>query len=307
MKNCKGLSLIEILVALIITGIIAACVSAAVLGGYYMLKQAEHKSRAMSISHVKLQEYLAKSFNELTDNDTGNDSSISEQFSDTADNTYFNWTVNVTPDDTKGPVPVPYKNVTVQTVYTEVDVKGRSVSNKTVQLSNMVPYPLIHINSTAGNFTATDHSHRANKAVPLVPGGKWDEAWDDGNYNWVDIRPTPSLNGILAVNYSVPKDMIVMYNLAVNYADVGADPAVDDTVYTRCVLENGTQYGIITRTPIMTQVFINNILNIDNATAGAHTIRVQWSKDGNADVWLRGYDVTVVAVEHTDKKAVSIP
>jgi hypothetical protein len=57
-------------------------------------------------------------------------------------------------------------------------------------------------------------------------------------------------------------------------------------------------YGIITRTPIMTQIFINNILEIENVTSGYHKINVEWCHDSQTtQVWLRAYDVTVLAVE----------
>ena len=300
MKNCKGLSLIEILVALIITGIIAACVSAAVIGGYSMLKQAEHKSRAMSIAHVKLQEYLAKSFSELEIGTMppGTESDISQAFKDTLDNTYFNYTVTIEEGkQTGGSVDVPYKNVTVQTVYTEVNTKGQPVNTKTIQLSNMVPYPLIHISSAGNKYKNRDYEaprtdETYQKTHPWI---------DPADYKWKDITTN---GGVLSFNYPVPKDIIVLYNLAITY-NTKQPPTPFETVFTHCTLDGGPTEGFITRTPIMTQVFISNILEIDNVTAGPHAIHVQWSHESNTtQVWLRSYYVTAVAEEHTDKPAV---
>ena len=290
MKNKKGLSLIEILVALIIIGIIAACVSAAIISGYSMLKKAEHKSRAMSITNVKLQEYLAKSFDELGDPDSGDDVNISKQFEDTQDNTFFNWTVNVT-EGTEGVMNIPYKNITVETLYTERDPKNQIVSSRTIRLSNIATYPLVHILSNGAKFSG------ANATLYKAP--VTNVHYDDVGfkYAWQNIT---TKSGILDFNYRVPKDMIVMYNLAISY-DTTRSLEPSETAITRCILDGDSskQYGIITRTPVMTQVFINNILEIPNVPSGKHTINVEWCQEAlNNTVWLRAYDVTVLAVEN---------
>jgi prepilin-type N-terminal cleavage/methylation domain-containing protein len=283
MKTPKGLSLIEILVVLVITGVIAACVSASVIGGYYMLKQAEHKSRAMSISHVMLQEFLAMSYETLDKYvdipQYGNESNISQAFERTRDNTYFNWTVNVKQGEAGGINNVPYKNITVETLYTEVNTKGEEVSKKTIRLANLVPYPLIHIKANRQNF--------------FEPA---DETKYEAQHTWGDITPHASVE-VLEFNYPVPKDVIVMYNLAITY-DTAHPPTPIETVYTRCNIDNGAAQGIITRTPISTQIFINNILEIDNVAAGPHTIHIQWYQESTVTkVWLRAYDVTIIALE----------
>ncbi|HOU36124.1 MAG TPA: type II secretion system protein [Candidatus Omnitrophota bacterium] len=295
MKNAKGLSLIEILVVLIITGLIAACVSAAVIGGYYMLKQAEHKSRAMSITHVKLQEYLSHSFDNLQPGqESGNESNISNAFVETQDNTYFNWTVFIDQDKTMGANRVPYKNVTVETKYSEVDPQGKAVNTRTIRLSNVVPYPLIHILSRKSQAPFPDGKYEAPRTdLRYYPGMKEEE------YNWAGI-----LDGakVLDFNYAVPKDLIIMYNLAISY-DTDHPPDPDETVMTRCRIDNGGTEGIITRTPIRSQVFINNILQVGNVGAGPHTVHIEWcheSDNAGVKVWLRAYDVTVVAVEYKD-------
>jgi prepilin-type N-terminal cleavage/methylation domain-containing protein len=298
--NRRGLSLVEILVVLIITGIIAACVSAAVISGYYMLKKAEHKSRAMSISHVKLQEYLAKSYDGLGGNSTisGDDAEISDQFRDTRDNAYFNWTVSVTlGEEYNGSLPgsrrIPYKNVTVETLYSEKNPQNETVSNKTIRLSNIVTYPLVHILSNGTKFTGADATlhHAPRTLTGYYPG------MTETQYQWRNI--TDDTNGVLNFTYRVPKDVIVMYNLAIAY-NTSRMPLVNETVFTRCILDgdHSQQHGIITRTPIMSQVFINNILEIPNVTVGAHRVNVEWSHESaNTTVWLRAYDVTVLAVE----------
>jgi prepilin-type N-terminal cleavage/methylation domain-containing protein len=287
MRNRKGLSLIEILVVLIITGILAACVSASVIGGYYMLKQAEHKSRAMSITHVKLQEYLARSYDNLTpDSYSGTESNISDAFYRTRDNTYFNWTVNVTQGDESG---IPYKNVTVETLYTEVNTKGVPVSAKTIRLSNLIPYPLIHIQANRKDDPVSDPAPHTN--------GVYKSTWALADYRWGNITREPS---VLSFNYSVAKDVIVMYNLAINYNTTKPSPDPTHTVFTRCVLnDNITQtQGIVTRTPILTQIFINNILQVNNVPRGPHSLQIQWAQENATDVYLRAYDVTIIAFEH---------
>jgi hypothetical protein len=257
-----------------------------------MLKKAEHKSRAMSISHVKMQEYLAKSFDQLTENKSGDDAAISQQFRDTQDNTYFNWTVNIT-EGLEGVAQIPFKNITVQTLYSERNPRNESVSNTTVRLSNVATYPLVHILSDGRKYTGA--------AMTLYDAPKttteYYEGMEDDEYNWDNI--TGNTSGVLGFNYRVPKDAIIMYNLAISY-DTAHQPSSSETVYTRCTLDGRSTppLGIITRTPIMTQVFINNILEIENIPAGHHTINVEWCHDSeNTTVWLRAYDVTVLAVE----------
>jgi prepilin-type N-terminal cleavage/methylation domain-containing protein len=294
MKNKKGLSLIEILVALIIIGIIAACVSAAIISGYSMLKKAEHKSRAMSITHVKLQQYMAKSFDELVENESGDDANISSQFKDTQDNTFFNWTVNVQEGFEGNPRQVPYKNITVETLYTERDPRGGVVSSRTVRLANLVTYPLVHILSRGEKFAIGDKTREAPKTRIGYQDGM-----TDFQYNWTKVTNSTGSTGLLKFDYRVRKDVVVMYNLAIFY-DTNNKPLTNETVYTRCVLDGNPNipHGIITRTPIMTQVFINNILELENVTRGNHTLNVEWAHDSaTTRVWLRAYDVTVLAVE----------
>jgi prepilin-type N-terminal cleavage/methylation domain-containing protein len=294
MKNKKGLSLIEILVALIIIGIIAACVSAAIISGYSMLKKAEHKSRAMSITHVKLQEYMAKSFDELVENDSGDDANISSQFKDTQDNTFFNWTVKVEDGFEGNLQQVPYKNITVETIYTERDPRAGIISSRTVRLANMVAYPLVHILSRGEKFAIGDKTREAPKTKTGYHDGM-----TDFQYNWTRITNSTGNTGLLRFDYRVRKDVVVMYNLAIFY-DTNNKPLTNETVYTRCVLDGNPNipHGIITRTPIMTQVFINNILELENVTRGNHTLNVEWAHDSaTTRVWLRAYDVTVLAVE----------
>ncbi|MCU0650881.1 MAG: type II secretion system GspH family protein [Candidatus Omnitrophica bacterium] len=292
MKNKKGLSIIEILVALIITGLIAACVSAAVISGYYMLKKAEHKSRAMSITNVKLQEYMAKSFDELVRNESGDDAAISQQFRDTQDNALFNWTVNVTEGLEGNPARIPYKNITVETLYRERNPQNESVSNKTIRMSNIVTYPLVHIASRGDKFTG---ANATLYSAPRILPPEYTDGMGENLYNWTNITGP---GGVLDFNYRVPKDVVVMYNLAISY-NTARPPDPDETVLTRCILDGNTEYGIITRTPIMSQIYINNILEMQNVTRGSHRINVQWCHESlNTTVWLRAYDVTVLAVEN---------
>jgi prepilin-type N-terminal cleavage/methylation domain-containing protein len=292
MKNKKGLSLIEILVALIIIGIIAACVSAAIISGYSMLKKAEHKSRAMSITNVKLQEYLAKSFDELGGSESGDDAKISKQFEDTQDNALFNWTVNVT-EGTEGVARIPYKNITVETLYRERDPRNQIVSNRTIRLSNIATYPLVHISSNGDKFIG------AKMTLYKAPVTKlhFDDPSGNFAYKWRNITDN---KGVLDFNYSVSKDIIVMYNLAISYnSSIHLEPF--ETVFTRCILDGNSakKHGIITRTPVMTQIFINNILEIANVARGRHTLNIEWCHEAiNTTVWLRAYDVTVLAVEN---------
>jgi len=315
MKHVKGLTLVEILVSLIIVGLIAAAVSAALLGGYYMLKQAEHKSRAMSITNVMLQGYLAKSYENLDENKpapSGTEEDISDIFNTTQDNTEFNWVVNISKHHTGGPIAIPYKNIEVITAFSEKNTQGVKSSQKEVRLANMVPYPVIHAGTTRSAEIYRDNTYVA----PVTRYDNQDYSnWTDSDYNWKNI--TNALF-VQKFNYEVPKDLFVMYNIAISY-DTKKMPLASHTVYTRCLLDgmppwNETlhayepSYGVITRTPIKSQIFINNIFQIRNVTNTGkdHTIQIEWAKDKSASIGnetivsLREYDITVLAVEHTD-------
>jgi len=259
-----------------------------------MLKQAEHKSRAMSITHVKLQEYLAKSFDALVGGQkiSGDEGNISNAFVETQDNTYFNWTVFIDSANMTGGNRIPYKNVTVETKYTEVNPQGKEVNSRTIRLSNIVPYPLIHILSKKSKDILPEGRYEAPRTKRRYYAGM-----TENEYNWKNIIDDSK---VLEFNYAVPKDLIIMYNLAVSYkTETPPDP--DETILTRCRIDNGKTEGIITRTPIRSQVFINNILQVENVSVGPHTVNIEWcheSDNPGVKVWLRAYDITIVAVEH---------
>jgi len=311
MRKTKGLSLLEILVAIIIVSIIAASVSAAVIGGYYMLKQAEHKSRAMSIAHVKLQEFLAKGYSNLTANKdyhgtekvySGNETDISPIFETTRDNTEFSWYVNVSNGSTNdlpiasttgSAINIPCKYVEVFANYTEKNIKNKIVDSKSVRLFNVVPYPQIHVLTGQGQFftAALKKKHKAPKT-----NGKYSSGWSDSDYHWKNIT-SPATN-VTVFRYPVAKNFVLMYNLAISY-DTDNTPLADDTVFTRCLID-GHPKGLVTRTPIESQIFINNIVEVSDIHKSNvnRTISIEWAKEGDTDVYLREFDVSVLAVEN---------
>ena len=62
MKRKNSFTLLEIIISIVIIGIGLTTIIVVFMGGRFMLKQAENKSRAVSVATQKLEEYLTKSF-----------------------------------------------------------------------------------------------------------------------------------------------------------------------------------------------------------------------------------------------------
>ena len=97
---------------------------------------------------------------------------------------------------------------------------------------------------------------------------------------------------------------MVIYNIAIEVED-STGIAVDDTILTSCFLD-GRQQLIETRTPIVTQPLINNLIEVDAKPNGvtadkSHRIEIKWYKITNlpsaGTITLKKANVIIVAFE----------
>lgn len=271
----RGFTLIEILVSVILIGIGLCAMTAGYVGGRFFLKQAENKSKAMSVASVRMEEYLAKSYSDLSEGEY----SGSDTFSD---GMVVNWTVNVTQlwegDNPATPEKegVPYKYLTVISSYAERNM-AEQIDEKEARLANIKAYPYIH--SVSRNYSPEDTIEAMAGPAQLIEG----------------------LN--LDIDYSVNKDLIVAYNIAIHVDNPGGVIRPAHTIFTHCNLTTGAaeaMYPIQTRTPIRTQPLINNIVGINNVPRGQHTIKIYWNKEAGVGgtVTLKEANVVVMAFEH---------
>lgn len=268
-RSAAGFVLLEILVSLIIAVLIFSGVLLSVNSCLVFLKRAENKSRAMSVTVTTLDRYMSKSYSALVPGTTTGRENFGEH-------TAFNWEAVVS-EEGEGPVAtrVPYKKITVTTSYGDEGANGVVVP-KQIRLVNVVPYPFIH--------TRVLHEIPADVSAPSVPSGTL-------------AAPRYATLKTLEVNYNVAKDLMIIYNIAIKNTSVTGLREVD-TILTRCLLD-GVYQPIETRTPIISQLLISNVVGINGVRPGPHTIELQWFKDtAQGRTILKEINAIVVACEH---------
>ncbi len=271
----KGFTLLEVLVALVLIVIGISAAVAAVSTGKFFLKQAENKAEAMRAVLVKMEEYLAKSYSDLEPGGPlrGTLGKIT-------------WQVNVTQkyEGTEPPI-IPYKHLESIAFYNETDKAG-NIYQKNVRLENIVAYPFIH---TASTWISRDLA--GSSEVPYSPNSD----------NFVGAK-TIGDKVTLKVNlkYEVAKEFLIIYNVAIVAEDATGIGAMD-TVLTGCFMDNFGPKPVVTRTPIITQPLISNVIALTGSDAlspGEHTIEIRWCKDTtHGRIMLREANLMVVAVE----------
>ncbi|MBN1912907.1 MAG: type II secretion system protein [Candidatus Omnitrophica bacterium] len=267
----KGFTLFEILVSVVLIGIGLYTMVVGYRGGTFLLRQAENKSRLMSVALARMERYLTKSYSALeVGNFTG-----SEVYSS---GMKVDWEALVSErhaGSAPGPV-IPYKHISVIASYLEDNMRGGK-NLKEARLVNIKPYPYIH--STSRNFIPDD-------ATPL----------------YASTTPS-SIDGVkLVFDYEVEKNLLVVYNIAIDVKDPDGLVLPSDTLYTQCYLQTASQpavsYPIETRTPLLTQPLISNIVGINDVAAGEHTLLLYWNKEfSRGTVSLREANIVVMAFE----------
>lgn len=299
----RGATLIEILVALIVISVIIAAVGASFHTGLFLLKQAEYKSRAISVATAKMQETLARTYETAYGSAAGD-----WDFDDPDAAVRYFWNVSIT-NETLGQIP--YRAVRVNCSYTERQFQDPSKAggNKTVSLSNIIPYPYIHSTYSHKEFGGTSGNVYPDPA-PLHNEGSADTYKTILTYNKV-ASAAP-----LTFQYETPKDVVVFYYIVSEPADTASleqqfMPA--DTIDTRCVFDGvPITNRMVTRAPILTQPFQSNYLTIPNVAAHrTHTVDIQWQrtmvndpisgysrKKAPNNVRLREFNIVTIAYEN---------
>jgi len=264
----QGFTLIEVLLSIVIAVIIFAALSKGMIGGGFLLKQVENKSRACGVAAAKMEEYLAKSYS----SPDLEDGSYTGDPVDYGSKPVFDWTVNVEKKwmgddastvDLEG---IPYKLIAVTAAYDETDYNKIS-HRKNIRFVNMVPYPYIHTNIKTSTTSVS------------VPYNSYTELIE------------------IPVSYEVDKDLMIIYNIAIKVNDA-TDLKATDTIFTKCFVDSEEE-NIETRTPIITQPLISNVVGVNNVSKGDHTVYVKWYKDVNSgSISLKEINVIVVAFEH---------
>ena len=265
----KGFSLIDVLVSMILIGIGAVGVYSVFIAGRTFLSRAEIKSEAMSVAFSQMEKYLTRSYLDLVEGEYFGTEGL------------VDWQVKIEKKD-EGPCTgvekcIPYKEISVLATYPEKKITG-NIEYKRITLMNITPYPYIHIEDEYIGDTGQ-----------LV---------GSGSYKKIDGLE-------MELSYPVNKDIMVVYNIAINVED-SSNIEADDTILTACFLNN-TQRLIETRTPIVTQPLINNIIEIDSDDKGVtggnkvNKIEIRWYKKTNVAgagaISLRRANLIVVAFE----------
>jgi type II secretory pathway pseudopilin PulG len=133
----RSFTVLEVLISVIIIGIGVSAVVAVFLGGRFILKQAENKSRAMAVLATKMEEYLTKSFAGL-----GGLTTLQETFSGVDSGSLPNdlpvdWKVNIsTPweENSSHSRRIPYKLVEVTASYND-----EGANNQTQRRADSAP------------------------------------------------------------------------------------------------------------------------------------------------------------------------
>ncbi len=157
-----GFTLLEVLISLVLIGIAVAGTYIALVGGSFLLRRAENKLTAISLASTRMEEYLAKSYSELEELDSNPEEAI------VINNIEFVPNITVKEkwegDDPATPERegIPYKKMTVEVFYKEESIRG-SVKEKIVRLTNITPYPYIHVEA----FYTDDQSSAQTGYTPI--------------------------------------------------------------------------------------------------------------------------------------------
>lgn len=279
-EQAKGFTLLEVLISalLIMVGVGSLGVTAVSVRRF--LKDADDKSRAMSLASTKMEEFLVKGYSSLpeTSSTSGQEDSLS-------------WKVNITTETARGtrtinPYNIPYRKAEVIVSYTAD--KG---SEKNIRLTNIVPYPTVH-----------------SASVKLGVGSDATVPW--GFSREAVVGPDNSGVSLILENiqYPVTTDIEAIYTVSVNVDDPDGEIQPTDTVYTACFFD-GAQTGTVTGTPLRSQPsFSNMVVKEDVKKDTPHTIEIRWyyNKEktnkidleySSAEISLREAILTVVATE----------
>ncbi|MFH0918008.1 MAG: prepilin-type N-terminal cleavage/methylation domain-containing protein [Candidatus Omnitrophota bacterium] len=259
-----GFTMVEVLISLILLGIGLSFSAKVFVAGKYFIKESDNKTRAMEIASVHMNEYLTKSYEELSpDGET----------LPVIDNG-FTWIATIKslsmPPVSPKVNTIPYKQIEVICSYKEQNVNGVIVA-KSVRLVNMVVYPYMHIYSAVSSPDNVIVRHYDSAAIAAT----------HGECTVVDLD----------FQTKVQSDLLVFYNISMNITD-SSDIGPIDLILSKCFITPisaikgvpigaSVGYEIQTGTPIITQPTINNTVSVSGLEKGVYRLKIVWFKDKN--------------------------
>lgn len=301
MRQEKGFTLLEVLIGAVLILIGAGSMGITVTAVKRSLKESENRAQAMRVAARKIDEFLGKAYSEVQE----------ESFNGEYDGFDYYYKVSLeTASAAGGSLRIPYKKAEAVASYTADKGSGGIHSIRNVRLSNIIAYPLVHL-------TAVKRGPDENAEVPWVSAEKAEPFSLTGSGSDGIAAVVGSSAGLLELSglqYNVDKTIEVTYTIALNVED--ADTEIDsvDTVFTECFLD-GMPYGLITRTPLLSQPSFSNkvvLPSVDVDRDTTHTIHIRWYYNANenkatthgagreytrASISLREAELSVLAVE----------
>lgn len=296
MRQKKGFTLLEVLIGAVLILIGAGSMGITVTAVKRSLKEPENRAQAMRVAARKIDEFLGKAYSE-------------DQPSKSDKEGVFDWVFNVYTETASGAIAnIPYKRAEAVVSYTADKGSGGIHSIRNVRLSNIIAYPLVHL-------TAVKRGSDEEAEVPWVSAEKAGPFSLTGSGSDGIAAVVGSNAGRLELSglrYNVDKTIEVTYIVALNVEDTANEIGAVDTVFTACFLD-GAQYGLVTRTPLLTQPsFSNKVVLSSVARDTPHTIHIRWYYNANeskattggageaydsARISLREAELSVLAVE----------
>ena len=298
MRQEKGFTLLEVLIGAVLILIGAGSMGITVTAVKRSLKESENRAQAMRVAARKIDEFLGKAYSE-------------DQQSKSDKEGIFDWVFNVYTETATGSIAnIPYKRAESVVSYTADKGSGGIQSIRSVRLSNIIAYPLVHL-------TAVRRRSDENAEVPWVSAEKTDPfsltgSSSDGIAS-VAGSDDAGLLELSGLRYNVDKTVEVTYTIALNVEDTDNEIGTVDTVFTACFLDEA-QYGLVTRTPLLTQPSFSNkiVLSKDLVKKDTpHIVHIRWyynanetgkkpegaEYSNNVKISLREAELSVLAVE----------
>lgn len=289
MRQAKGFTLLEVLIGagLILIGV--GSIGLTVISVRRSFKDVENRSWAMRMASAKIDEFLLGSY-----------SSIETHGSLPCSDAGLNCNFTVTTETASGVTAnIPFKKAEVVVSYTADRGSGGINSVKNVRLTNIVAYPLAHLTAVRLEMDADAKVPwvQANEKLPFTSGGASVVGSDDSRV-FMELKD---------LQYNVDKTIGITYTIALNVADSKNEIGNTDTVYTACFLD-GTQYGVITRTPLLSQPTFSNNVVLEKSKVNKdtrHTIAIRWYYT-NGDEKNKAYTAAKISLRQAVLSALAV-
>lgn len=320
----RAYTLLEIMVSAIILVLGITFLMKMMFWSKVQYKKFEDDSLGMNVAYVKLQEFLAQSYETLgTKCSSGHNSCtrtpntggfignlLTETGEDNKLNLNVNWTAQVNKNYEDGALKrIPFKEIELRTNYFVRDTEGlASLKERQVRLTHIIPYPLIHSQYLELNGAGSAPVDNASCISPPCTAS-----------TFRGTNPIVDNHGrrlSLTVNYEVPKYVWIYFNIVLDVRNADG-VGVFDTLYTtvRVMDASGNIVNLnpTQRTLVLSQRVINGVVSYrgilkmpENIWLGTrpnenYNIEVFWGKDpsmaNTCEIAFQEANLIVVAYE----------